>query len=49
MTRSIIKVVGQERGRQWTNRDAKNLSSERRQNREGESLDPKTMPTSITR
>ena len=49
MTRSINEIVGQERGRRWKNRDVNDLISERRHNREGGFMDPKTMPTGMTR
>ena len=36
-------------GRRWTNQDANDLISERSQNREGASMDQKTMPTGMNR
>ena len=49
LTLLIIYVMRQDRGRQWTNQDANDLSLERMQIRERESMDPKIMPTGMTR
>ena len=41
--------MGLERVSRWNNRDADDISSEIRHNREGLSMDPNTMPTGMNR